>query len=75
MIPEVFLNHSLLQSEISILLLLHEMSNNCIGRMESKFARQRKQVANIGDGKNINRRYILLELVMSVVNEFDLNSE
>lgn len=34
-----------------------------------------KQVANIGDGKNINRRYILSKLVMSVVSEFDLNSE
>lgn len=43
--------------------------------MESKFTWQKKQVANVGDGKNINRKCILLEQVMSTVNEFDLNSK
>lgn len=43
--------------------------------MESKFTLHRKQVANVGDGKTINRRYILLEQVMSDVNDFYLNSE
>lgn len=43
-------------------------------RMESKFTLHRKQVANVGDGKVINRRCILLEQGMSAVNDFDLNS-
>lgn len=59
---------------ISILLVFHEMNKNCMVRMESKFTLHRKQVTNVGDGKNINRRCILLKQVMSAVNDFDLNS-
>lgn len=60
---------------ISILLVFHEMSKNCIVRMERKFTLHRKQVANVGYGKNINRTCILLEEMMSAVSDFDLNSE
>ena len=42
--------------------------------MGSKFIRQKRQVANIGDGTNINRKCILLDMI-STVSEFDLNSK
>lgn len=45
------------------------------GKDGEQFMLHRKEVANVEDGKNINGRCILLEQVMSGVNEFDLNSE
>lgn len=44
-------------------------------RMESKFILHRKQVANVRDGETINKACILLEQVMSDMNDFDFNSE
>lgn len=75
LIPEVFLDCSMLQSWDLHFTAIPWNEQELYGKDREQVTLHRKQVANVEDGKIINRRCILLEQVMSAVYEFDFNSE